>query len=287
MPPLERDDLLRRRWLDEYGSCRTPLSDLAHRASALGVEVRSEATLNTLREAAAFHQVVILFAHWKGPEIAQEDFEVSLASASGLFAERAAICSTPSCRWLRLHLGHGQRSQRGSQHSRWLPAFLRTESPPPSIREVLMEAIAREDNDDCVPSDGADVILESEITRASRRRDELDHAFKGLLRPGNRLELFDGLHSSEAVAGALSDQFCGVLDLATCTSTVLADFIGRATGNRIRTVQFPDVQQPLWAAKCIQVTIDLVAERGIAYQDARLLATTMMELAVSQNVRRR
>jgi hypothetical protein len=147
---------------------------------------------------------------------------------------------------------------------------------------VLTDALSHPPGEDARGRDGVDIVLESEVTRKARRRDELDELFHGLLRPGNRLELFDGLHAKEVVDDALDQRFDGMLDLTTCNSTVLADFLARRRRQRLRTVQFPAEQEPWWAAQCIDLALRLFVRESLDYQEARALATAMMVRGVGE-----
>jgi hypothetical protein len=278
----ERRERLTERWVSEYSvHVAEPLQDLMRTASELRVEVRTEATLDTLREVVGVHKVVILFAHWKGPEIVGDDFVVPVDLSE--FARRVEADKTLLGKWLRprlarLYIGGGAS---GARHGFW--GWFRPEPPRPTIRDLLSEAaLVRLADDDSLISDRVDCVMEAEVTRLARRRDELDHLFGGLLRPGNRLELFDGLHSKEKVLGALSDDFEGIIDLTTCTSTILSDFIGQQRRQRVRTVQFPFVQEPRWASQCIELTLRLFVEQNVPYQESRALATALMEHAVGE-----
>jgi hypothetical protein len=133
-----------------------------------------------------------------------------------------------------------------------------------------------------VTSDGVQRILELAITRMSRRRDVIDYVFQGLLQPGNRLELSDGLHTKEETEVAIVGSFVGVLDLTVCTSTVLGDYIAARRKNALRTVQFSAVQELLWGAKCISETLRLVAKECLPYLAARGMASDIIEQAVRQ-----
>jgi hypothetical protein len=67
-----------------------------------------------------------------------------------------------------------------------------------------------------------------------RHRELLDERFGDLLRPGNLVELRDGLHSAGTIANQISDMWTGIIDLAMCFSTSPATIIksGR-TGRRV------------------------------------------------------
>jgi hypothetical protein len=130
-------------------------------------------------------------------------------------------------------------------------------------------------------SDGVDEVFENAITRMTRRRAVIDSLFQGLLHPGNRLELFDGLHPQEAVEAAITPDFAGTLDLTTCTSMPLADHISAARRFVPRVVHFDEPQQPEWAAGCLKLTMELIGI-GRDYLKARAEAVEIMRMAVRE-----
>ena len=181
--------------------------------------------------------------------------------------------------WLRIRLTAASRAQNEISPSRQgfvQRVRLALKRPKPiSLVQILSEAVTSSLNE-TDPSNRLSV-LESDDTRFARQRDHLDSMFKGLLRPGNRLELFDGLHSKESVEEALSTHFEGVLDLTSCTSTILGDYLGAKRKHRMRTVQFNSVQEVLWGSRCVSLALRIHAEQNISYQQARLLASQIMK----------
>ena len=140
------------------------------------------------------------------------------------------------------------------------------------LSEALLVDIAEEQG----TAEGVQKVLELDITRMSRRRDTMDSIFQGLLNPGNRLELPDGLHTKEETELSIASSFEGVLDLTVCTSTVLGDYVGGRRRHAFRVVQFPTVQELLWGAECVSKTLQLVAEDSQPYLRARLMASRIL-----------
>lgn len=110
----------------------------------------------------------------------------------------------------------------------------------------------------------------------------MDRLFERLIRPGNRIELFDGLHSKEALESSLFAHFDGTLDLTTCTSTIVCDYISRVRRNRVRTVQYPAVQEFVWCAHCVMLALRMVSESGRPCQEARLMASEIVAAAARE-----
>ncbi|CAN5518047.1 hypothetical protein BH10PSE3_BH10PSE3_31460 [soil metagenome] len=254
---LEHEDWLAhvdQAWRSDYGPwVAAPYAALAERARALGCEVRQAATLADLADAASAERTVLVISHWKGAAFLNDDF------LPGLEAEldvRLAERSDPLAVWLRGAL----------QSSVALLGLWRR--PPRSPRTALREAVTARISE---PSpDGVQQLIELPTTTASRRRDLLDQWLEGLARPGNRLELFDGMHGKEAVVEAIAGLEAGVLDLVVCNGAYLGDYIGRQTRHRFRMVQALLPQDPTEAAFRLGAVLDLAAEAQWDYLWARL-----------------
>jgi hypothetical protein len=278
----KRDANLESAWEKKYcPGVADYFGELMAAAIRLGIDVRTQATLATLREVTAERSVVILFTHWKGPEIVNDDLVAPREISA--FVERIRDHHTPLSHWLleRFHdIGHGGASANGPARRRRFWPFNFTSHRDQSLLGILNESLSVQLSEHMSAVDGVNEVIEHEVTRAARRRDILDTLFGRLLRPGNRLELFDGLQAKEVVEAAIAPDFQGVLDLTTCTSTVLADFIAACRHLRLRTVQFPTTQDPLWATKYVKTTIELVAAAGLSYLEARNLARRKLEQAL-------
>lgn len=234
-----------------------PVAELLRFAAANGVQVYERATLDTFREATRVFDIVILFAHWKGPEIIVDDF--ARDATLDAFARRT----------------EGNTSELG----RWLSARWSSGRPQNILDDALVNG-----PDPLAPSHGIHVVVEIPATRLARRRTALDEMFAGLMRPGNRLELWDGMYSKEAVEAAMDGGFEGTLDLTTCTSTVLADYLSACRGNAFRSVQFAEVQELLWHARCVSLALRLAINEHFPYQQARALATDILSQAIHELV---
>ena len=275
--PAARQQRLESTWHAEYlPLVARPLLELVKASAAFGVPVQRRATLASLHKATSERSVVVLFAHWKGPEISNDDFIEPIDGNS--FLQRASGETTTLGKWLANRL-QGLIADKTNWRAKLFSLF--RSSGYQSLRGALGEALEA-DFDEDEPGDVVDEIVEHPVTRAARRRDALDSLLRGLIRPGNRLELFDGLHSKETVETTIAKDFEGVIDLTTCTSTYLADYVAAKREFRLRTIQFPTVQDVVWGANCVIAALELRAAAGIPYQEARSIAARQLEQAVRE-----
>lgn len=221
----------------------TPVQELIASAEKLGAKVR-EGTLQNLCCATSQSRVVVVLAHWRGWEIAIDDLTPGLTRTDWL--DRASSHSSPLARWLAARF----RIERSSV-VRSLEDSLNIELPEPSL----------------------DVrVHESPVTRKTRRRDEIDSIFEGMIQPGNRLELLDGMHSRESLETAIAADYDGILDLAACTSTVPGDYISRRRRFALRTISAP--QNIRFDGLCFILgkAIEGLEDGGFSYTQTRALA---------------
>ncbi len=253
------------RWRDVYSPLvAEPLQEVVEiRTGRMGAEVRAAAQLADLAAVTGAKKTAILFAHWKGPEIVFDDL-IPPWNFDAL-ANRAAESRGPMGKWVDAALGK-RRSKLDSD----------------AVLDVLNEAL---DAPLGGSADGVASILEHAVTRQARRREELQALFPDLLRAGNRLEMFDGLHSKEEVEASVALDFAGILDLTACTSTVLGDYLAARRRNRLRTVQFPEVVEFIWAAKAVAGALRFAASGGFDYLEARDLTTRMLTQAIQELAR--
>jgi len=279
LEPVVRDKALESHWAEEYSPfVAEPLQTLCNLALSLNVEVRKQAVLSDLEQCSAAKNVVILFAHWKGPEVLAEDFIQPIDRSR--FLERLVNDTNGSAlvSWLLGALGSGKMPSASIINDLLTRVFHRG-SREMSLREALMKSLSTPLSS--LTSQDAITVLETTLTQMARRRDELNRLFQGLLKPGNRLELSDRLYSKEEIEAAIDPSFEGILDLTVCTSTTLADYIASQRRYRVRTVQFPTAQDLFWNARCISETLHLVAN-GNPYIVSRLTASRVVEDALRQ-----
>ena len=281
--PDERAELLKQRWESEYAPLvAEPVKDLIKSALDLRVDVREQASLRTLCEVTKSSDCVILFCHWKGHEILVEDVVPGITSR--MFLSRVTGDTSELGLWLQNELRpivDREEAKEPSGLSWWRTVFRSGEQPKRSLVDVLSEAV----EDPAICSAGhrnanVDLVLESTVSIRARKRERLDELFSGYLHPGNRLELFDGLHPKETIESAVSSEFQGTLDLTTCTSTILGDYISAKRNHRVRTVQFDSLQEFAWQAQCVSLALEMVADQPITYQQARAAAAQVLRRAV-------
>lgn len=249
------DLYLRERWENEYLPLVVePLTEVVEVAWQGGATVHTCATLDEIQSITREKQIAILFAHWKGPEVVFEDLREQNTTAPYLARLQALDDELPV--WLRSQLS-------------------RAHGDPSTVVKVLNESLHF--SGEKRSGRGDTIVLQHCVTRDAAVREELDALFEGLLRPGNRLELYDGLHTKEELEEAIGPDFDGVLDLTLCTSTVPADYIAARRHHTMRTVQFPKEIEFVWAAKCIAGTLNLFSSGNFEYQEAREMATGILK----------
>ena len=255
-------------WENDYRKeTAAPVESLIEAALQSGVNVKRGATLHDLTEGSSAADVVIVVSHWKGPNVSADDIPI-VGPADGL---------PQSVERIRARLS-GDRSPIAVE----LDAVLRQiESSGHFVRIAQLVGAL----DGYVEARPRSPIIEHSITRMTRRRCQLDTLLHGVLSPGNRLELFDGLHDVKEVEQAIAPGFKGVLDLTTCTSSVLGEHIDRTRDRMIRTVNFSDEIPPMWSVERIVLALAFVAD-GYEYLDARRMAWDAIRELMRKEARR-
>lgn len=271
-----------RLWTEEYRpDVVDPICQLEDFARENSFEVRNNATISDLQVCSELYQLIVVFAHWKGSEV--EPHDLTEPNHPDLFLARVREGHSHASAWLAPRL-EALIQQSNSQYRvgivKRIGNALLGRRQFESVHELLSAYISlppeKHDSRDMT------IIREAEITRNARRRAELDELLAPLLRPGNRIELHDGLRTKEEISGAISRQFRGTLDLTTCTSTILGDYLGGITEQRFRIIQYPTVQQFAWCAECVQIALELVIQTGMTYSAARLKARSILTEALLQ-----
>ena len=168
-----------------------------------------------LPELLASHPVVTIVAHWRGSSLGADD----LITEPAHFLERVKSKVDP----LGVELAHRLICARSdgilSQPDAALRASLLTEWINEAVihsHALLPGAFKAEANITTVIDD---------LTLQARHRAMLDRAFPDLLRPGNQIELRDGLHAPEDLEAAVPEGWTGILDLAICHSAYAAHIV--------------------------------------------------------------
>ncbi len=275
--PSEDDEAARRHsieaaWQKSYGPfVAEPLQHLQAVAADCGVRVLRGATLADVAAATRESRTIIVFAHWRGPEIVRDDIVATEPLESWL--ARASASSEPLADTI------AQALRRDIDEP---PAWHFWNRPRPrSLVEILSDVVDAPLREAEVTSAHVDGVRECVLTTHSRRRDQIDRVFTGLLRPGNRIELYDGLHDCPAFEAAIDRSFTGCLDLTTCSSSVLADHVLRKRRNLVRLVQFDHEQTLLWHSQVVAIALPLHLVEKMPYGEARKMADTLLRSALS------
>lgn len=257
-------------WHARYGPIiGSPLSSLLETCSRLGLTAWPCATLDDVRTASTAHRVVVVLTHWKGSDVLFDD--VSEHCTVSDVAGRVRSCDSPLSRWLLERIDPPQS---------WWGKLRRRKLGSRALSTLLHDAVNNGPDTDA-SGDGLAAPLALRVTGRASRRDELDRILHGLIQPGNRIELFDGLHSPHTFAQAIDSEFAGLLDLAACTSTVLGDYVGRSRRGRLRVLQFADNQDFMWQAHCLAVAFEQAALGRMDYADARWAADAALRAALN------
>ena len=261
-----------------------PFRDLACKAKKMNnFEIRTKATLEDLREVSKTAKVIVLISHWKNYSFSNDDFVQPINK--NRFSDIASLADELIAQWItesfkenRIGINNTQKSIL-SNCLKSIKSLWKTDK---TIREILEQSLDINIKNELPITEGITKHVESDLKRRTRRRDVLDTIFSELISPGNRLELFDGLHKCSTISESINENFQGVLDLTVCTSTILADSISSYHQYRYRVVQFSKAQTPIWAAATLNATLSLI-QCGFEYLDARQQAIQMGRNSINPN----
>jgi hypothetical protein len=107
-------------------------------------------------------------------------------------------------------------------------------------------------------------------------RQQLDVWFEGLLYPGNRLELRDGLFEPSQLAGLIPLDYAGIIHVALCNSALMQRSISNA---RWRVLANEATVAPLPTLEVYRAVIETMAETGLGYADTWLRILTELRNA--------
>jgi hypothetical protein len=226
-------------WRADYENVAAAAQNLISTAQRFGASVYQCATLVDLAEATRRSNTVVLFAHWRGAKF----------DAGDLLAEPAVL------------------SRKLAQH----PCFSAScASDTQGIIDLLNGAIEDMRLLDELPAAVSKSGRRSRSIGQTLSRDLLDEYLRGLVAPGNRLELFDDLYTPDDVDRAVSADFRGELDLALCHSEALATFLDLRRGDRLHHLHWPNILHPGPQLLKVAETLDLLASEGGSYIEKRL-----------------
>jgi hypothetical protein len=229
-------------WERRYHRVAAAARHLADVAAAVDARVHPDATLDALHDASSRHDVLILIAHWRGWVVSEDDFRTDVHAVRDRL-RAAAVAILPGLRAPTTSPAQLVRALNGVIESGALLTHL-----APELAAVETDA----------------------VVRATLGRDLLDEVLGDLVVPGNRVELYDGLHSPGAVEAAIDRSFRGEIDLATCTSRALASVISMRRGSAVHIVHTVGNIDPLPCCLLIAAALRHLQACGGPYAAARL-----------------
>lgn len=228
-------------WDADYESVASTAQLLIRTADMLGARICQRATIEDFEDVTASLRSVILFAHWRGAMFRKDD----------LIGDVNAIID---------------RLSREPD----LRAIRPTSQDADGIIDALNRAIENLTILSTLPKVIADSGLRTRAIGQTLCRDLIDDLMTGLVAPGNRVELFDGLHAMGTMESALYGGFSGELDLALCNSEAFATFLDLRRGNSVKHLHWPSVLHPVPQLLKVEATLRIMAQYGSEYVATRL-----------------
>jgi hypothetical protein len=224
-------------WTEQYSRIVPAMGELTGAASHCGALIIKRATLADVGIASELCDVVIVVGHWRGWVVSENDFRSDVPTivrtlhqrCRMVFSDRASAADL--ARDLTTCVENG--SLLANYHRR-----LAHMAVHPSLRQTL-------------------------------GRDALDEILGELIAPGNRVELYDGLHTPCAFDAAIDGGFRGMIDLATCNSVALATVISMRRGAAVKVVHTLDLVDPWTCCVVLADTFRQLADGRGEYASAR------------------
>jgi hypothetical protein len=206
------------------------------------------ASLGDLEKALSQSQIVVLFAHWRGSAVVESDLLKGWeARARQLAAQPGDLVGLQ----LRDLVEEGRLDRRAATVE---------------LNRAIESRVLRP----WLPAGLADRVETGELIARTLARDLIDAAFAGCLRQGNRLELFDGLHSLAALERVVPPSFAGVFDLSCCNSSVPASYLKLCRTIPIDVIGSDEALVLAAQMRVVQWALRETHRLGGSYKDIRL-----------------
>jgi hypothetical protein len=227
-------------WDSRYVRIAEAAEELCGMVTTLDGRAYPAATLADVQRASSSNDVLILIAHWSGWEIVASDF----TATSGAVLERLKQAGL----WDLVEPWSGSMTDLTRALNELVETGALLKRLEPTIASRPMHPLL-------VKTMGRDLV---------------DELLAGAIRPGNRVELYDGQHPPDAIEQAIDAGFHGDIDLATCSSLALATLISIRRGSAVHLVHDADVIDPLACCRVIAETLRHADRQGVTYAEARL-----------------
>jgi hypothetical protein len=241
-------------WQDAFRAVAGTALSLSRQAAALGVMVIEDATLADLDYGFSSRSVVTIVAHWRGPQITKDDVIAEPATIAHRLGEEDTDFAclfregrpTSPFDWISKSnsdsINRARLAEKINQRLSLYPALVR----PPAGTEWSL-----------------DWTTSRHVNRAA-----FDNWAPQSFRPGNKLELSDGLHGPDDVAAAAPTGWSGVADLSNCQSAQLIQLIKRNRGDRIVIANEYDTN-PIRRMALLSAVYGVLSKGRTNYVDAR------------------
>jgi hypothetical protein len=234
---------------------------LSEAVESVGGTTFRRAGRDALHKATAHFDTVVLVSHWKSSAVDWRDFR---KPADELYQ---TILNMTCATGRRLHRALERKILFRPKRRKELDAAETAEQLRVPLADFLNEVIQSGE----LISDLANLMPGERLDLGpTLSRDLLDEALGHHLRPGNALELFDGVHPLGVIETAIHPAFTGTLDLSVCNSIVMARFLGGRTDNRFLVLSNRSDLAPRLRMNTIRVAVERLLERKLSYFDARV-----------------
>jgi hypothetical protein len=249
-------------WSAHFQPVAQALDVVAPRLKDLCVEVVRDATLDDVGALLRRFAVVTILGHWKGHLILPADIRDTARFVRRILDDDSRVCAQ-----LRVLID---------------PVALKDladASDPPDLQyrrrlaDLLNAAIIAGTPLFQINAEG---LALTELEFLEFNRQQLDVWFEGLLYPGNRLELRDGLFEPSQLAALIPPDYSGTIHLALCNSALMQRSISNA---RWRVLANETIIAPLPTLSVYRTVIETMAETRLAYADTWLRILTELRNA--------
>lgn len=248
-------------WKGGFAKVASAARSLSQKAAALGVMVIENATLGDVTRMFSARSVVTLVAHWRGPQVSKNDILADpgpiayrLANEQSAFASlfRAGEAIAPHDL-----VGHaGTDSIRRSR-----------------LAEVIDRRLSR--FPPLVPAPAGTEWSLDYLTLRHLNRAALDDWSPESFKSGNRLELYDGLHSVGSIAAAVPAEWAGIADLSNCQSAQLIQSIKGGRSDRVIIANERETN-PIRRMALLTCIYDVLSRGSVSYLEARKAMAAQM-----------
>lgn len=249
-------------WATHFQPVAHALDTVTPRLKDLGVEIVREATLADVGGLLRRFPVVTILGHWKGHLILPADIRDVRRFARRILDDDSRVCAL-----LRTLIDVPELEELADAPA--LPELEHRRRLADLLNEAIKAGIP------LFQINTAGLAL-TELEFLEHNRQQLDVWFEGLLHPGNRLELRDGLFEPSRLAALIPPDYTGTIHVALCASALLQRSI---SGTRWRVLANEEIIAPLPTLETYRTVIETMAETPLGYAEAWLQILTQLKTA--------